>query len=316
MDCELPEKGFVLLDTFVLSDSATSSNATHLRLLLVSGDMQENWEELQRLHNTTYQSILTEVPDLPANAQMLAHLACSTDAQLEYGYTILRDVAEKIAKYKQWIVSDISLRKPSYRESENLDVPFLKMLQKNHSRADLTKRPLTFREKEDDGQIRIASYFTVSYSIGVLVFALLVALIISTTLYEVLTLPGTIVVDLLVVFGLYLSFLKEYLLILDGDGIEYHENRLYFGLIRTSIQKEFMPWPEVEEIQVMPSNQGGPDREQFVVISDDALISVNTNYAQWLWQRVMIWICEHKTLLEPHLQTIKQNKVEEINEKD
>jgi hypothetical protein len=131
-----------------------------------------------------------------------------------------------------------------------------------------------------------------------------VSILISTTFYRTLTLPGTFFLNIVLIGFLYLTYLKEHILVLDGEGIEYHRNNLFFLFYRNSINKDFMQWPEIEEIQVMNSHKGGPHQEQFVIIGDETIISMATNHAQWLWMRIMVWICEHRELLQPYLVSL------------
>ncbi len=294
-DILLPDDGAVLLETFVMkTEDHPEYNTTHIRLMLLSGDVQENWESLLGYQQKIYQKILKEIPKPPENAQVFGHIACENDKQIEYGYAMMREISEKIAKEKNWTIADVSINKPIIRKTENLDIPFYKLFDTKYQREDLANKPFGLLVKEKEKGLKISFKSPTKYVFVSLIPIIALLLLLSSTTLQHWSIWLTSIMNFVILIGVSLIFLLEKELLIDVNGIRYYENKIIAWAFKIRSLQDFIPWNEIEEIHTMNASLKKSSIEQLAVISDSNMICYKSPHSEWIWKLVMIWISEHK----------------------
>ncbi|MEN7550363.1 hypothetical protein AAG747_20765 [Rapidithrix thailandica] len=295
---DLPEQGIVVLDSFVLRNEFSEGfkASTHLRLMLMESFSEEDWEVLQKHHKQTYKRLHSELPAPPPKSKILCHVVCTDDAQTEHSYTILREMAERIAKLRHWVISDIAINKPNIRLAENLDIPLYKIPGKKYLPKDLPPRPIGVWVNELQHQLVVYTksypYFLAFVLLPVLLMLFAVSVIMIN---NELPLYSVIPINVLALFLFSIAFMVEYRIIIDNAGVELECNSILFWWVKRNRFRDFMPWNAIEEIQTMSSSREKTVLEDHVaIVSDNHIISVPTKHAHWIWMKIMVWLSENR----------------------
>lgn len=297
---EFPATGAILLDSFVTRDSQLfqGTDQTHFRLLILESPTNHSWEQLRAHHKQTSMRVLTQLPPPPPNTHVLAHVCCHSEQHVDHAYGTLREAAENISRKLRWFISDISVTRPSIRKTDLLDTPYYKLFNRSYSRDELKKKPFMLRVQEQGERLKFSTFSLSNYLILIMIPVLLGLLALNASVYKDWHPLLLLLVNALVVCVSGVAFRTEQQLSVDLDGVEYHNSRVLFWFLRNTQQREFLSWDEIEEINTMNLNRGRALPSRLSILADNGMINYQSTRVGWIWQRMMVWLSEHKDRIE------------------